>query len=172
MHRLTTACSLAKWTKICRKAVADAIAGDAIARRWISDYLLGKPVQRVEVSEAQEELRIAGPDGRANWARRIIEMGERALQEEEPRIRRRGNGDTADTPPARVTPTSVEEMLRYSEEAATEAAAEIQANTPSGSGDNEPRPSDMEENDAHENSGFDATGNGYRWRLRAGDEPN
>lgn len=42
--------SLADWKKIAGKAKDDAINGDATARKWLSDYLLGKPTDRVQVS--------------------------------------------------------------------------------------------------------------------------
>ena len=48
--------SIEDWNKIIDSTVARAKAGDATARQWLSDYLLGKPVQRQEVS---------GPDGGA-----------------------------------------------------------------------------------------------------------
>jgi hypothetical protein len=39
------------WGKICETAVAQALDGDAMAREWISAYLIGKPLlMAVEVS--------------------------------------------------------------------------------------------------------------------------
>ena len=35
--------SLEKWGEIVDKAIDDAIKGDKDARRWLSDYLVGKP---------------------------------------------------------------------------------------------------------------------------------
>jgi hypothetical protein len=46
--------TLKQWTTICDTAIARAKAGDGQARQWLSDYLMGKPIQRTEVS---------GPDG-------------------------------------------------------------------------------------------------------------
>jgi len=40
----------AKWRAICGRAIEDAIQGDAHARRWLSDYLLGRPSQAVSLS--------------------------------------------------------------------------------------------------------------------------
>ena len=40
------------WEKIVDVAVARAKTGDATARTWLSDYLMGKPVQRQEVTGA------------------------------------------------------------------------------------------------------------------------
>ena len=41
--------SLADWVAVIDKALALAkVDGDARARQWLSDYLIGKPIQRVE----------------------------------------------------------------------------------------------------------------------------
>ena len=40
--------TMGDWTKICDIAIARAKAGDARARQWLSDYLMGKPIQRME----------------------------------------------------------------------------------------------------------------------------
>ena len=48
--------TLKDWATIVNTAVARAKAGDSTARQWLSDYLMGKPVQRSEIS---------GPDGGA-----------------------------------------------------------------------------------------------------------
>jgi len=37
-----------EWNKIIEVAIQFAKAGDARARQWISDYLMGKPIQRME----------------------------------------------------------------------------------------------------------------------------
>lgn len=36
------------WKAIVKKAVAQAQRGDGVARKWLSDYLIGPPVQRQE----------------------------------------------------------------------------------------------------------------------------
>lgn len=40
------------WYKIIDTALARAKAGDAAARQWLSDYLMGKPIQRQEITGA------------------------------------------------------------------------------------------------------------------------
>ena len=40
------------WEKIIKTAISRAKAGDSVARTWLSDYLMGKPVQRSEVTGA------------------------------------------------------------------------------------------------------------------------
>ena len=49
-----SACTFADWREIVKKAVGKAKAGDAVARKWLSDYLMGPP---------PKELRITGADG-------------------------------------------------------------------------------------------------------------
>ncbi len=48
-------CSLEQWRQIVGRAVADAIAGDAVARRWLSDVLIGK--DPVVVRDLVDEVR-------------------------------------------------------------------------------------------------------------------
>ena len=43
-----SACTFADWRKIVKKAVDQATAGNPVARKWLSDYLLGPPPQRIE----------------------------------------------------------------------------------------------------------------------------
>lgn len=38
------------WEDIVQKAVYQAKRGDSVARKWLSDYLIGPPVQRQEVT--------------------------------------------------------------------------------------------------------------------------
>jgi hypothetical protein len=45
---LQSKCTLKEWGEICQKAVDQAKRGDAISRKWLSDYLLGPPPQRLE----------------------------------------------------------------------------------------------------------------------------
>lgn len=44
------------WRKVCAVALARAKSGDAKARDWLSNYIVGRPVERHEVS---------GPNGAA-----------------------------------------------------------------------------------------------------------
>jgi len=41
-----------KWKKVVDKALEQAIRGDSAARKWLSDYLIGPPIQRQEISGA------------------------------------------------------------------------------------------------------------------------
>lgn len=40
------------WQAIIMRAVADAKRGDATARKWLADYIIGPPVERKEISGA------------------------------------------------------------------------------------------------------------------------
>ena len=52
-HILEMAVSENDWKAICAKAVYQAKRGDAVARKWIADYLIGAPIQRTEYSGAE-----------------------------------------------------------------------------------------------------------------------
>ena len=43
------------WKMITQTAIARAKAGDNVARQWLSDWVLGKPVERHEVTGADGE---------------------------------------------------------------------------------------------------------------------
>lgn len=45
-----TAVTYEDWKAIVTKAVTDAKRGDAVARKWLADYLMGPPVQRQELT--------------------------------------------------------------------------------------------------------------------------
>lgn len=49
LRAMTRAVLLKDWRAIVKRAVAQARTGDKDARRWLSDYLLGRPVQRAEI---------------------------------------------------------------------------------------------------------------------------
>lgn len=48
LRALTMRVSLEDWSEIIDKAVVDAKFGDDKARRWLSDYLIGKPTEYVQ----------------------------------------------------------------------------------------------------------------------------
>jgi len=45
-----------EWKAIAERAVLDAKRGDKAARQWLSDYLLGKPQQFVDVTSGGQVL--------------------------------------------------------------------------------------------------------------------
>lgn len=48
-------CPPEDWEKIVSSAVTFAKAGDSQARQWLSNYILGKPVERHEITGADGE---------------------------------------------------------------------------------------------------------------------
>lgn len=57
LRTLTEVASSDAWKRICERAVKDAEAGDARARQWLSEYLLGKPSQQVTLSRPEPDHR-------------------------------------------------------------------------------------------------------------------
>lgn len=47
-----SSCTYKDWRAIWKKAVEQAVEGDATARKFVADYLLGPPVQRQEITGA------------------------------------------------------------------------------------------------------------------------
>jgi len=47
--------TFADWERIITKAVDQAKRGDSVARKWLSDYLIGPPVERKEITGADGE---------------------------------------------------------------------------------------------------------------------
>jgi hypothetical protein len=47
---LLSAVTFDVWTEIVKKAADQAKKGDAVARKWLGDYLVGVPIQRNEIS--------------------------------------------------------------------------------------------------------------------------
>ncbi len=46
---LSTRVTIDDWHAIIDRAIRDAKSGDAVARRWLADYLIGPPVERKEL---------------------------------------------------------------------------------------------------------------------------
>ncbi len=54
-------CTPAKWRKIIERAIEDATNGDHKARTWLSNYICGRPAERLEIDMGDTEtLRFAG----------------------------------------------------------------------------------------------------------------
>ena len=53
---MMTTCSFADWQKIIERAVQDAKRGDAVARKWLSDYLVGTAEQRLDITSGGERI--------------------------------------------------------------------------------------------------------------------
>jgi hypothetical protein len=52
------AVSIEDWVKIVLKARDQAIRGDHLARKWLSDYLLGPPEQAIKLSGQLAHLHV------------------------------------------------------------------------------------------------------------------
>lgn len=52
--------SLDDWREIVKKAKEQARRGDANARKWLSDYLIGPPVQRTDITSGDEPIQVIG----------------------------------------------------------------------------------------------------------------
>lgn len=50
MEITLAACSFEDWKKIVKKAVEQSLDGEHQARKWLSGYLLGLPLQRLDVA--------------------------------------------------------------------------------------------------------------------------
>ena len=53
---LSDTCTPDAWRGICKRAVIDALQGDARARDWISNYLIGKPPTVIDLSAGDAVL--------------------------------------------------------------------------------------------------------------------
>lgn len=97
--------SLARWRRIVQAAAEAAEQGDAKARRWLSDYLLGKPAQRLEIdmnadelalySQAVEAMRAAGREP-MHIFERLIARAEQDLLEQQMAAQKRQGAEHGD----------------------------------------------------------------------------
>jgi len=55
-----SAVTLRDWREIVKKAVEQAKRGNPAARKWLSDYLLGPPQQRLDVTSLGERIQTIG----------------------------------------------------------------------------------------------------------------
>jgi hypothetical protein len=56
LRAMVGAVTLTDWRDITDKAIAQAKRGDSRARQWLSDYLLGKPTQQLDVTSGGESF--------------------------------------------------------------------------------------------------------------------
>lgn len=57
LRALCESVTIEDWKAIAKKATEQAMRGDKAARQWLSDYLLGKPIQNINL-EAQTDLSV------------------------------------------------------------------------------------------------------------------
>jgi len=52
-----SAVTFAEWEKVVEKALEQAKRGDSQARKWLSDYLIGPPQQKVDLTTGGEKIK-------------------------------------------------------------------------------------------------------------------
>jgi uncharacterized protein (DUF2384 family) len=63
LESLKESVSLTQWKKIAKRAVDDAMQGDAKARDWLSKYLIGdKPLIAITMTDPMSDVSYAGGD--------------------------------------------------------------------------------------------------------------
>lgn len=56
IKKLHSTTKISDWVAICSKAIEQAKDGDDKARRWISEYLIGKPLQGLDLTSKGEKI--------------------------------------------------------------------------------------------------------------------
>jgi len=76
LKRLQKCVTLKDWEEIIAKAIAQAKRGDGPARKWLSDYLLGTPIQKTELTGSEGnalKILVEYADSQANPATTPLE---------------------------------------------------------------------------------------------------
>lgn len=69
-------CTFDVWREIVAKAVEQAKRGDARARQWLSDYLIGKPISMVMAVQEKQDTLITVKYMRDNLTDRLNRLSE------------------------------------------------------------------------------------------------
>lgn len=80
---LVTACTPTHWKTIIEKAIAQAERGDAVARKFLADYLIGQPIQKMEHTGAEGgamDIEIKG----INYRTTIADLAPRSMGDSNP----------------------------------------------------------------------------------------
>lgn len=89
LHDLHVLVTSKKWATIILKAVDDAVLGDWRARKWLGDYLMGPPVQRVEAEVDVKDSRSFSDEMRSqaveallaqSSARQVVDVTPRPIE--------------------------------------------------------------------------------------------
>ena len=86
LRQLTTLVSPEEWESICIKAISDAKDGDRYARQWLSNYLVGKPVERI-ISKVSIETDALGVDERASRVAALLDVVKSRVEDQSQKIR-------------------------------------------------------------------------------------
>ena len=71
-----------EWVKVVKTAVRLAIKGDAQARKWLSDYLVGLPQQKVDLTTNGENINSIGITG-VDYRSAITNLAPRSMGDSE-----------------------------------------------------------------------------------------
>lgn len=71
-----------EWVKVVKTAVRLAIKGDAQARKWLSDYLVGLPQQKVDLTTNGENINAIGIMG-VDYRSAITNLAPRSMGDSE-----------------------------------------------------------------------------------------
>lgn len=75
LKTLRAVVTIKRWRAIAERAVSDAEDGDKDARTWLSNYLLGKPLQRIEA-----DVEVTGAMTLEMWREQAAERRKAAEQ--------------------------------------------------------------------------------------------
>lgn len=81
-------CTFDVWREIVAKAVEQAKRGDARARQWLSDYLIGKPVSMVMAVQERQDTLITVKYMRDNLTDKLNRLSEQESSDKPITIRR------------------------------------------------------------------------------------
>ncbi len=74
-------CTFDVWREIVAKAVEQAKRGDARARQWLSDYLIGKPVSMVMAVQERQDTLITVKYMRDNLTDKLNRLSEQEISD-------------------------------------------------------------------------------------------
>ena len=69
-------CGKSEWLAIVETAIEQAKEGDAKARQWLSDYLIGKPISRVMAVQERQDTLITVKYMRDNFTDKLNRLSE------------------------------------------------------------------------------------------------
>lgn len=58
LKKISSSVTITEWREIIKKAVDQAKRGDPRARQWLSEYLVGKPIQGIDLDTTDSTLEV------------------------------------------------------------------------------------------------------------------
>jgi len=74
LHDLNLLVTSEEWAAVVRKAVDQAVSGEWRARKWLSDYLVGPPIQRLEADVEITDRKSLTDEARAQAVSALLEL--------------------------------------------------------------------------------------------------